>query len=127
MAPFWNVRYHLEDWRASENPPETRKELYNLRHARLWAVVERVFGILKRRWKIIRSSVPEYDIELQICIIYAITAIYNFMLEIERDGEEEVVRQSIRELVGERLCGKSMRKIYKEVARELWSDRERDL
>jgi hypothetical protein len=79
-VPYPNVRYHLEDWRNATNPPETAKELYNLRHARIRVVVERVFGILKRKWKIIRATAPEYSMKKQVKIVYAVTGIYNFML-----------------------------------------------
>jgi len=62
QIPFANVRYHLQDWELSLRPPETAKELYNLRHARLRGVVERAFGRVKRTWKIIREASPEYGI-----------------------------------------------------------------
>ncbi len=81
VVPFSDVRYHLQDWRNAENPPETAKELYNLRHARLRVVVERAFGQLKRRFKIIRSS---YSIDDQRKLIYAVTALHNFILRQRR-------------------------------------------
>ncbi len=80
IVPFPNVRYHLQDWRNAPNPPETAKELYNLRHARIRTVVEQAFGILKRRYKIVRSSAPEYPIQEQKKIVFAVTALHNFIL-----------------------------------------------
>ena len=79
-VPFPNVRYHLEDWRNATNPPETAKELYNLRHARIRVVVEQAFGLLKRRWKIIRATAPEYSLETQTKIVYAVTGLHNFII-----------------------------------------------
>jgi hypothetical protein len=38
------------------------KELFNLRHAQLRNVVERIFGIVKRRWSIFTRA-QEYPIE----------------------------------------------------------------
>ncbi len=80
IVPFANVRYHLQDWRNADNPPTTAKELYNLRHARLRVVVERAFGHLKRRFKIIRSSAPEYALKDQRDILFAVTGLHNFIL-----------------------------------------------
>ncbi|KAH6982412.1 hypothetical protein EDB80DRAFT_882717 [Ilyonectria destructans] len=54
-------------------------------------VVEHVFGRCKRKFKIIRSSAPEYAFEDQVQIVYAVTGLYNFIqLEgKEPDGTEE--------------------------------------
>ncbi len=94
VVPFPGVRYHLQDWKNAVNPPETRKELYNLRHARIRVVVEQAFGLLKRRWKIVRSSAPEYGIDQQVSIVYAVTALHNFVIfggkEFDRNMEEEL-------------------------------------
>ncbi len=94
MLPFPGVRYHLQDWKNAVNPPETRKELYNLRHARIRVVVEQAFGLLKRKWKIVRSSTPKYGIDQQVSIIYAVTALYNFVIfggkEFDRNIEEKL-------------------------------------
>lgn len=77
IVPFPNVRYHLQDWREADKPIRTIKELYNLRHARARVVVEQAFGLLKRTWKIIRNSAPEYAFIHQKAIIYAATALQN--------------------------------------------------
>lgn len=80
VIPFPNTRYHLQDWRNADKPPESAKELYNLRHSRVRVIVEQTFGMLKRRWKIIRSSAPEYSINDQVSIVYAVTGLHNFIL-----------------------------------------------
>jgi len=56
------------------------KELYNLRHARVRVAAEQAFGLLKRVWIIVRIVPFEYDMERQIQIVYAVTALYNFMI-----------------------------------------------
>lgn len=60
--PWPATRYWLgewEEWREAGGPePGTPEELYNLHQARIRNVVERTFSILKRRWKVIRSSPP---------------------------------------------------------------------
>jgi len=63
VLPFSNVRYHLQDWRNAKNPPETKKELYNLQHSSLRVVIEQAFGMIKRMWEIVRNVSAEYDLE----------------------------------------------------------------
>ncbi|KAF2299160.1 hypothetical protein GH714_030850 [Hevea brasiliensis] len=46
FTPYRSTRYHLKEY--SRYPLENMKELFNLRHASLRNVIERVFGVLKR-------------------------------------------------------------------------------
>jgi hypothetical protein len=46
----------LKEWASSEQQPQTPKELYNLRHSRARNVVERTFGLLKKKWAILRTE-----------------------------------------------------------------------
>jgi hypothetical protein len=89
-VPFPGIRYHLQDWRNADNPPTSAKELYNLRHSSLRVVVERAFGILKRRWKIVRSSAPEYSINDQTNIVYAVTALHNFIIATSKGPPQQL-------------------------------------
>src|SRR4051812_2213519 len=52
LTPFRSTRYHLKEWVTSAQRPKTDKELYNLRHARARNVVERTFGLWKKKWTI---------------------------------------------------------------------------
>jgi hypothetical protein len=58
--------------------PRNAKELFNLRHAQLRNVVERIFGIVKRRWSIFTRA-QEYPIETQARFVSAIGALHNFI------------------------------------------------
>jgi DDE superfamily endonuclease len=49
-------------------------------------IVEKAFGVVKRKWKIVRTSVPEYSIKKQVQIVYAVIALHNFIIR-ERAGE----------------------------------------
>jgi hypothetical protein len=80
VLPYPNTRYHLKEWKDGGRRPETPEELYNLRHARVRNVVERTFGIVKRKWKILRSSPPEYGLKTQIRIVYAICGLHTFLV-----------------------------------------------
>ena len=65
LAPFRSTRYHLKEWAASAQQPQTAKELYNLRHSRARNVVERTFGLFKKKWAILRSQ-TFFDIKDQV-------------------------------------------------------------
>ena len=58
--------------------PANWEELYNLRHASAHNAVERIFGILKRRFAILTCP-PEYDMAIQAWIPPALCAIHNFI------------------------------------------------
>jgi hypothetical protein len=79
ILPFPLQRYHLQDWRYADRPPETKEELFNLRHSRLRVGVEQTIGLDKRKWKIIRCSAPEYRFRDQIALIYVVTGLHNFI------------------------------------------------
>ncbi|KAF7288467.1 putative nuclease HARBI1-like protein [Mycena chlorophos] len=91
MTPYRGVRYHLKEWGSANLRPRNYKELFNLRHAQLRNVVERIFGVLKRRWAIFTSGAPEYPVETQAQLISAICALHNFIrvYDEEDDGSVE--------------------------------------
>lgn len=64
--------------------PVTKEELYNLRHSSARNVVERVFGVLKRRFTILVHP-PEYSMEIQARIPPALAATHNFIREHDPD------------------------------------------
>jgi len=51
--------------------------LFNLRHASARNVIERIFGVLKRRFRILLIA-PEYGLDIQARIPSALCAIHNF-------------------------------------------------
>ena len=53
LAPYRGTRYHLNEWIG--NTPQSYKELFNIRHASAQNAIERSFGILIKRWSILRS------------------------------------------------------------------------
>ncbi|KAL5131317.1 hypothetical protein HKD37_12G034225 [Glycine soja] len=68
LAPYRGTRYHLNEWIG--NTPQSYKELFNLCHASAQNAIERSFGILKKRWSILRTP-SFFDIKTQIRIINA--------------------------------------------------------
>nr|KAJ0205401.1 hypothetical protein LSAT_V11C500278270 [Lactuca sativa] len=64
MAPYRGVRYHLKEY--SMRGPQNSKELFNLRHASLRNTIERAFGVLKRRFPIIRNEDRDINLEDEV-------------------------------------------------------------
>jgi hypothetical protein len=60
--------------------PVCKEELYNLRHAEARNVVERIFGVIKKRWTILTKP-PQLDIELQARILPGLAAIHNLIMK----------------------------------------------
>ena len=58
--------------------PVNKEELFNLRHASARNVIERIFGVLKRCFRILLLA-PEYNLEIQARIPAALCSIHNFI------------------------------------------------
>ena len=58
MVPYRNVRYHLKEWASGSHGPQSAEELFNLRHSQLRNVIERIFGVMKARYKILTYPRP---------------------------------------------------------------------
>lgn len=109
-----------------------------MRHAQLRNEIERLFGVIKRRFRILLIA-PEYDLDLQARIPVGATAIHNFILfhepldfpegdpiVSERHGDSldpdhrassEVAEESEHELPD--AIGDARRE---EIATEMWND-----
>ncbi|GJY26317.1 putative nuclease HARBI1 [Tanacetum coccineum] len=62
IAPYRGVKYHLKEY--STRAPQNPRELFNLRHASLRNSIERAFGVLKKRFPIIRNRDKELEDEV---------------------------------------------------------------
>jgi len=72
--------------------PVNKEEIFNLRHAQARNIIERIFGVLKNRFRILLIG-PGYSVEVQAKIPAALCAIHNFIrLHDFQEGElpEEV-------------------------------------
>ncbi|KAG9218342.1 hypothetical protein CCMSSC00406_0007287 [Pleurotus cornucopiae] len=78
LVPYRGVRYHLKEWSRSTNTPRDYKELFNLRHAQARNVVERIFGVVKRRFRLINTA-PEYSLKKQAKMVLALCVLHNFI------------------------------------------------
>ena len=83
LVPFRGVRYHLKEWCQANQRyvlfcqltssdsvltfttrPCNREELFNLRHASLRNVIERIFGVLKHQFHVLQLPL-EYSMDIQ--------------------------------------------------------------
>ena len=103
IAPYRGVRYHLKEYFVC--PPENAKELFNLRHVSLHTAIERAFGVLKKKFPIIVSTIePNYCVETQNEIILACCIFHNYLMGVNLDESliaevDEKVLHSHRERV----------------------------
>nr|XP_043616517.1 protein ALP1-like isoform X1 [Erigeron canadensis] len=88
LTPYGGQWYHINDW---SNPPTTAKELYNKRHSSARNVIERAFGMIKNRWKILHD-ICFHPVESMPRIIIACCLMHNFIrTEISEDPCENLV------------------------------------
>jgi hypothetical protein len=53
LAPFKEHTYHIPDFRR-EGRPTNKEEIFNYLHSSLRNAIERIFGILKNKWRILK-------------------------------------------------------------------------
>jgi hypothetical protein len=115
LVPYRGVRYHLAEWgRAnvwcvtsmtvsilltSVARPRNMQELFNLRHASARNVIERIFGVLKRRFRILLLA-PEYGLRIQAQIPSALSAIHNFICIHDRDEGPLLEERDLHDRIG---------------------------
>ena len=80
ITPYRGVRYHLKEFDAEG--PENAKELFNLRHSSLRITVERVFGILKKRFRVLDAE-PFWNFQTQVDIVLACCIIHNHIMGVD--------------------------------------------
>ncbi|KAL5545272.1 hypothetical protein UlMin_009056 [Ulmus minor] len=98
LAPYRSTRYHLKEY--SLRQPKNARELFNLRHASLRNAIERVFGILKKRFPILGSGAePYYHVDTQANIVVAECILHNYLMGI--DPNEELIAEVDEELMRE--------------------------
>jgi len=77
LALYRGTKYHVPKWR--EGPaPRGKKELFNYTHSSLRNVIERSFGVLKMKWRIL-LDLPRFPMAKQSKIIMACMTLHNFI------------------------------------------------
>lgn len=129
ITSYRGVRYHLKEQARSRLKPQNKEELFNLRHASLRNVIERQFGVLKRRFKIIRTA-PEFPLPIQTRLIYALTDLNNFITrnsvvldpyQVDLDSEE-LIQDPILDTLPFEPDSPVMNGIREAIASQMWFD-----
>lgn len=135
LTPYRGVRYHLKEWsKAINKRPQNKEELFNLRHARLRNVVERIFGTMKARFKIL--TLPRaFKLAAQARIVVALCTLHNILIsfnqeEDEEEGqnteeEEDIEEEVIQEIQGYRITPAESRRASAkrdEIATAMWEE-----
>lgn len=88
LVPYRGVRYHLKEQRLAGKRPENAKELFNLRHSSRRNVIERIFGVVKRKYQILVTP-SEFSIETQTRLFLACFTIHNFVRSMEGENTDD--------------------------------------
>ncbi|KAH6833461.1 nuclease HARBI1-like protein, partial [Perilla frutescens var. hirtella] len=86
LAPLCGVRYHLKDFGGQGRHPRNASELFNLRHASLRNVIERIFGIFKSRFTIFKIA-PPFTFQTQAELVLVCAGLHNFLQKECRSDE----------------------------------------
>lgn len=87
LAPYRGCRYHLQEWTSGRRNMRGPQELFNYTHSRLRNCIERCFGVLKRRFALLRDGMPPYDFGRQVEIVIACCAVHNFIRRSSRNDQ----------------------------------------
>ena len=79
LSPYRCTRYHVEQWH-NDPPPQGIKETFNHAHAKVRNVIERSFGVLKIKFRIL-LNMPSFLEDKQARIIVSCMALHNFIRE----------------------------------------------
>ena len=79
MAPFKGARYHIPDWKKGP-APSGEHEHFNQLHSSTRNAVERAFGVLKMKWRLL-LKMPSFPMEKQKMIVAATMCLHNFIRE----------------------------------------------
>ena len=90
--------YHLKEYSALA--PQNPEELFNHRHASLRNVIERSFGVLKKRFPIISGATePHFSVGTTTEIVLACCILHNFLMGV--DPDEELIAEVDEELLSQ--------------------------
>ncbi|GAV68143.1 DDE_4 domain-containing protein, partial [Cephalotus follicularis] len=84
LGPYKKERYHLPEFQSGRQASGPR-EIFNHAYSSLRSVIERTFGVWKKKWKIIKSM-PSYPYGKQVKIVIATMTLHNF---IKRSGGKD--------------------------------------
>ena len=93
LPPDKKVRYHLKEF-DERSPPMNAKELFNLRHSSFRISVERAFGVLKKRFRVLDAK-PFCEFDIQVKVVLVCCVLHNFLRGI--DPSDHIMSEVDRE------------------------------
>ena len=127
MSPYRSVRYHLKEF--SDHPPENAKELFNLRHSSLRTTIERGFGVIKKRFRVLDVE-PFWSFNTQVDLVLACGVIHNHIMGVdpndlimqaetcETESSDRVQPSRCEAIVESRECDNKR----DEICQAMWAD-----
>ncbi|KAH6828961.1 nuclease HARBI1-like protein [Perilla frutescens var. hirtella] len=97
QSPLRGVRYHLKNFGGQCRHPRNASELFNLRHASLRNVIERIFGVFKSRFTIFKTASP-FPFQTQAELVLACAGLHNFLWKECRSNEFSVEYEGDQDL-----------------------------
>ncbi|XP_048500931.1 protein ALP1-like [Beta vulgaris subsp. vulgaris] len=91
LVPYPKTRYHKDEF--TNMPPTNEREAFNRSHSSLRSCIERSFGVLKKRWKIL-GQMPQFSVETQLDVIMAAFALHNY---IRKNSTEDLIFRMVDE------------------------------
>ncbi|KAL0359838.1 UNVERIFIED_CONTAM: hypothetical protein Sangu_0833200 [Sesamum angustifolium] len=85
LAPYRGTRYHLAEYRGNDRRYRTPQDLFNHAHSRLRNVIERCFGVLKKRFPILQWGMPSYLLQHEVDLVIACYTLHNFIRKFSHD------------------------------------------
>jgi hypothetical protein len=76
LAPYPRLRYHQSQF--EHVLPTNAQEAFNRAHSSLRSCIERSFGVLKKRWRIL-TKMPHFSEKTQIDVIMATFTLHNYI------------------------------------------------
>jgi hypothetical protein len=134
LAPYKGHIYHLPEFRNGRKPVG-KFEVYNNAHSRGRNVIERGFGVLKAKCRMLKS-VPSFKPRRQKKIIIACMALHNFIRETKLpdkefdkcDEDENYMPGGGEPLEGNDVLGRrdavDMNSVRDTITNSLWSSME---
>ncbi|KAK5833097.1 hypothetical protein PVK06_016909 [Gossypium arboreum] len=128
ITPYRGVRYHLKEFSAQG--PENKKELFNLRHSSLRITIKRVFGILKKRFRVLDAE-PFWNFQTQVDIVLACCIIHNHIMGVDPSDllNQELYEEPESDLIISTLTEREEREEVREwsakrdeIAQTMWTD-----
>jgi hypothetical protein len=120
LSPYRKVRYHLQEF--SDHPPENARELFNLRHASLRTTIERGFGVLKKRFRVLGAE-PFWSFETQVEVVLVCCVLHNHIVGV--DPDDPIMGDTASEVGSQRIVHQTRREAQEE-SRE-WNDKRDEI